>query len=45
MEQTKFTIQEIKNYLMKQESLGDAIYFLSAEQIIEANTIEEDEDF
>lgn len=33
----KFTIEEIKNYLIKSDSFGDAVYFLSAEKIREAN--------
>ena len=33
----KFTIQEIKNYLLSQDSLGDIHYNLSEKNIIEAN--------
>src|SRR5688572_22778833 len=33
----KFTIQEIKNYLLSQESRGDIMYNLSAENIVKAN--------
>ena len=34
----KFTIKEIKNYILKQDSLGDVLYNLSEEKIEEANT-------
>lgn len=40
----KFTIQEIKNYLMKADSLGDAVYFLNERKIDEANQPEEPEE-
>ncbi len=40
-----FTIEEIKNYLKLQDSLGDIHYNLSEENIIAANQLdEEDED-
>lgn len=39
-----FSVEEIKNYLIRQDSLGDAVYFLSEERIIEANEIDERED-
>jgi len=39
----KFTIEEIKNYLMSSDSLGDAVYFLTAERIKKANNKEEDD--
>ena len=35
--QEKFTIEEIRNYLKKSDSFGDAMHFLSAERIIAAN--------
>ncbi len=38
-----FTIEEIKNYILSQDSLGDVMYNLSAENIIKANTVEADE--
>ena len=41
MEDT-FTIIEFKNYLISCDSFGDAIFYLSAENIREANTPEED---
>ena len=37
MEQEKFTIEEIRNYILSQDSLGDVLYNLKAEKIIEAN--------
>ena len=44
MEQTTFTIQEIKNYILSQDSLGDVLYNLKAENIIKANKPKDDED-
>lgn len=35
---TTFTIDEIKKYILSQDSLGDVLYNLSAESIINANT-------
>jgi len=35
--QKTFTIEEIKNYILSMDSLGDVLYFLSEEKIIEAN--------
>ena len=35
----KFTIEEIKNYLKSQDSFGDAVYYLSAENIHKANSL------
>ena len=37
----KFTIDEIRTYLFSKNSMGDILYFLSAENIIKANEIEE----
>ena len=42
--QTTFTIQEIKNYILSQDSLGDVLYNLKAEKIIEANEPDEEEE-
>jgi hypothetical protein len=43
--QTTFTIEEIRKYLLSQDSMGDILYNLSAQKIIEANEPEEkDED-
>jgi hypothetical protein len=33
----KFTIKEIKNYILSQDSLGDVMYFLNADNIRKAN--------
>jgi len=41
MEEPKFTIDEIRAYLFSKDSMGDILYFLSAENIIKANEIEE----
>lgn len=41
----KFTVEEIRNYILSQDSLGDVLYFLNADNIIKANTKEEDEDY
>ncbi len=35
----KFTIEEIKNYLLAQDSLGDIHYNLNEDSIINANKI------
>ena len=40
----KFTIEEIKKYLRSQDSLGDIYYNLSADNILKANEVEDDED-
>lgn len=37
-----FTIEEIKNYIKSQDSLGDVLYFLNAENIRKANQKEEE---
>jgi hypothetical protein len=34
-----FTVEEIRNYILSQDSLGDVMYNLSAENIIKANEI------
>jgi hypothetical protein len=36
MEET-FTIQEIRNYILSQDSLGDVIYYLTAKNIKQVN--------
>ena len=45
----KFTIEEIKNYILSQDSLGDVLYNLKVEKIKKANEpkedIDEEEDF
>ena len=42
--QNTFTIEEIRKYILSQDSLGDVLYNLKAEKIIEANDPEEEED-
>ena len=39
----KFTIEEIRNYIKSQDSLGDVLYFLSEENIKKANQPSEDD--
>ena len=39
-----FTIEEIRKYILSQDSLGDVLYNLTEEKIIEANEPEEEED-
>jgi hypothetical protein len=34
----KFSIEEIKTYILSQDSLGDVMYYLNAENIRKANT-------
>lgn len=41
--QTTFTITEIRKYILSQDSLGDVLYNLKAEKIIEANNKEEED--
>ena len=43
-EKRKFTIEEIKNYIMSQDSLGDVMYYLTEENIILANQEPDNED-
>ena len=43
MRQT-FNIDEIRKYILSQDSLGDVLYNLSVSKILEANVPEEDED-
>lgn len=42
--QNTFTIEEIRNYILSQDSLGDVMYNLKAEKIIEANQPKEEVD-
>ena len=42
--QNTFTIEEIRKYILSQDSLGDVLYNLKAEKIIEANEPEEEEE-
>jgi hypothetical protein len=43
MEKT-FTIQEIRKYILSQDSLGDVLYNLTEKNIIQANQPEEEEE-
>lgn len=38
----KFTIEQFRNYLLKQDSFGDVLYNLKSEKIEEANEPEEE---
>ena len=40
MSKDKFTISEIKKYILSQDSLGDVMYNLTAENIIKANEVD-----
>lgn len=42
--QETFTIEEIRKYILSQDSLGDVAYNLSAENIIKANQIQIEEE-
>ena len=42
--QNTFNIDEIRKYILSQDSLGDVLYNLSASKILEANEPEEEED-
>lgn len=42
--QNTFTIDEIRKYILSQDSLGDVLYNLSVSKILEANQPEEEED-
>jgi hypothetical protein len=42
--QNTFTIDEIRKYILSQDSLGDVLHNLSASKILEANEPEENED-
>lgn len=39
----KFTVEEIRNYLESRDSFGDALYYLSEENIEDANRLEIDD--
>lgn len=43
MSKETFTVEEIRNYITSQDSLGDVLYNLKAEKIIEANQPKEPE--
>ena len=42
--QNTFTIDEIRKYILSQDSMGDILYNLSVSKILEANEPEEEED-
>ena len=42
--QNTFTIDEIRKYILSQDSLGDILYNLSVSKILEANEPEEEEE-
>jgi hypothetical protein len=42
--QNTFTIDEIRKYILSQDSLGDVLYNLSVSKILEANEPEEDDE-
>jgi hypothetical protein len=39
-----FTIEEIKTYILSQDSLGDVLYNLTEGKIIKANEMKEEEE-
>ena len=41
--QNTFNIDEIRKYILSQDSLGDVLYNLSSSKILEANEPEEEE--
>ena len=41
--QNTFTIDEIRKYILSQDSLGDVLYNLSSSKILEANEPEDDD--
>jgi hypothetical protein len=41
--QKTFTIEEIRKYILSQDSMGDILYNLKEEKIIQANQPDEDE--
>jgi hypothetical protein len=42
--QNTFTIDEIRKYILSQDSLGDVLYNLSVSKILEANEPEQDDE-
>ena len=42
--QNTFTIDEIRKYILSQDSMGDILYNLSVSKILEANEPEDNED-
>jgi hypothetical protein len=41
--QNTFTIDEIRKYILSQDSLGDVLYNLSSSKILEANELENED--
>ncbi len=41
LDENKYTINEFENYLVKQDSFGDVLYYLNDENIQKANQEEE----
>ncbi len=39
----KFTIKEIKTYILSKDSMGDILYYLNSKSIKKANEVEDDE--
>jgi len=39
----KFTLEEIKTYLLSKDSMGDILYYLNSKSIKKANEVEDDE--
>jgi hypothetical protein len=44
MNECKFTIAQIRAYLLSKDSMGDMLYYLNEENILKANEPEELED-
>jgi len=44
MSEKRYTIEEIRNYILSQDSMGDILYYLSEENIEKANQPEEDDE-
>ena len=41
----RYTVEEIRKYILSQDSMGDILYFLNEDNIDKANEPEEDEEF
>jgi hypothetical protein len=39
-----YTVEQIKNYILSQDSLGDVLYYLSEENIDKANEPKEEDE-
>jgi len=40
----KYTVEEIRNYILSQDSMGDILYYLNEENIDKANEKTEEEE-